>query len=297
MRAFVLGGGGARGALQVGALRALLEANVQPEMLVGTSIGAANAAFLAIRGFHEEALAELEAVWHDAAQANLLPDNYLWLTVRALFNRQGAEVAHRIRDFYAGHGLDPELRFGQLQGPRLILVASDLQARCAVLYGTEPDQRVLNAVLASGAIPPWVRPLAQDGHLLIDGGMVSSLPIEPALSQGATEIVALDIADPRPVGPGVGGLGPFLFQLMSTIEQRQVYLEKQLADARGVPVYHVELRHVSPVAVWNFDQATDLFERGYTLTRAYLATHPIQSLPAVEIRLPWWRHLGRRRKP
>ncbi len=46
--AFVLSGGGARGALQVGALRALLEAGIKPDMLVGTSIGAANAALFAL---------------------------------------------------------------------------------------------------------------------------------------------------------------------------------------------------------------------------------------------------------
>jgi len=43
--AFVCGGGGARGALQVGALRALVERGWQPDFLVGTSIGAVNAAF------------------------------------------------------------------------------------------------------------------------------------------------------------------------------------------------------------------------------------------------------------
>lgn len=48
--AFVLGGGGSRGALQVGALRALLEAGIVPDLLVGTSIGAANAAGLALWG-------------------------------------------------------------------------------------------------------------------------------------------------------------------------------------------------------------------------------------------------------
>ena len=48
--AFVLGGGGARGALQVGAFRALFEAGYQPDLLVGTSIGAVNAAGLAIVG-------------------------------------------------------------------------------------------------------------------------------------------------------------------------------------------------------------------------------------------------------
>ena len=54
--AFVLGGGGGRGALQVGALRALLEAGLQPDLLVGTSAGAVNATYLAMRGFNLETL-------------------------------------------------------------------------------------------------------------------------------------------------------------------------------------------------------------------------------------------------
>ena len=45
MLAFVLGGGGSRGALQVGALQVLLETGVQPDMVIGTSVGALNAAF------------------------------------------------------------------------------------------------------------------------------------------------------------------------------------------------------------------------------------------------------------
>jgi NTE family protein len=57
--ALVLGGGGARGALQVGGLRALLEANIQPDLLVGTSIGAVNAATLAIRGAAASSIASL----------------------------------------------------------------------------------------------------------------------------------------------------------------------------------------------------------------------------------------------
>src|SRR3970282_1559461 len=85
--AFVLGGGGARGALQVGALRAVLEAGYQPDLLVGTSIGAVNASYLAINGFNQESLVGLARAWHDAAHADLLPANYLWLTVRSLFRR------------------------------------------------------------------------------------------------------------------------------------------------------------------------------------------------------------------
>ena len=64
--ALVLGGGGARGALQVGALRALLEAGRQPELLVGTSIGAVNAAFLAVRGLAPASLEALAGAWREA---------------------------------------------------------------------------------------------------------------------------------------------------------------------------------------------------------------------------------------
>ena len=87
--AFVLSGGAARGALQVGALRALLEADIRPDMLVGTSIGAVNAAYLALRGVSLESIGRLAENWRDAAHADLLPTNYLCVTLSALFNRSG----------------------------------------------------------------------------------------------------------------------------------------------------------------------------------------------------------------
>lgn len=274
MRAFVLGGGGARGALQVGAVRALVEVGLQPELLAGTSIGAVNAAYLAMRGFNAEALDGLEEAWRDAAAMDLLPDNYLWLTIRSLFNRPGLDIQRQIRAFLIEHGLARELRFGDLDGPRLILVSADLWAGRAVLHGIDPNESVLEAVLASAAIPPWVRPLDEGERLLMDGGAVSNLPIEPALSQGATEVVALDLSDPRPIGPDVAGFGPFLFQLMYTVQHRQTDLEKQIAAARGVPVYHVPLQPAVPMAVWDMERSVPLIERGYELMQWYLGEHP-----------------------
>ena len=273
-RAFVLGGGGARGALQVGALRALLETDVHTDLLVGTSVGAVNASYLAVRGFTEKGLDALEDAWRDAAKADLLPANYWWLIVRTLFDRARTGAEQRIRDFFVDQGLEPELRFGEIEGPRLILVAADLETQEAVLYGTDPNHSVLDGLLASIALPPWVRPLTQGGSVLIDGGFVSNLPIEPALTHGATEIVALDLVDPRPVGPVAHALGWFLVQMRNTVKTRQTYLEKQLAAAKGVPVYHVELQPESPTATWEFIRAEELFQLGYSQTRCYLAMHP-----------------------
>jgi NTE family protein len=289
--AFALGGGGARGALQVGALRALLDAGIEPDLLVGTSIGAVNATYLAVHGFTASGLDGLEWAWRDAAIANLLPSNYLWLTIRTLLHRSETEIEDGIRDFCVNHGVDPSLRFGQIEGLRLILVAADLKSGRAVLYGTEPGQSVLEGVLASTALPPWVEPLAQDSRLLIDGGAVSNVPIEPALSQGASEIVALDLTDPRLPEMAAGSMGSFLAQLVSTVEQRQIYVETRLAAAQGVPVYDVRLLPESPMAIWEFRRAETLFERGHELMRRYLAEHPELSPSAVPTRKTWWQRL------
>lgn len=274
MRALVLGGGGARGALQVGAMRALIEAGLQPDLVVGTSIGAVNGAYVGVRGFTPEALDGLEGAWREAAAMDLLPDNYLWLIIRSLFNRPGLDIQRQMRSFFIECGLDPELRFGDLHGSRLILVSADLWAGRAVFHGTDPDERVLDAVLASTAIPPWVRPVDAGERLLMDGGAVSNLPIEPALSQGATEIVALDLSDPRSIGPDVAGFGPFLFQLMYTVQHRQTELEKQIAAARGVPLYHVPLQPAVPMALWDMKHSVPLIDRGYELMQWYLDEHP-----------------------
>lgn len=274
MRAFALGGGGARGALQVGALRALLEAGIEPDLWVGTSVGAINATHMAVLGTSSQSLVDLESAWLDAVEADLLPDNYLWLTIRSLFNRPGSISAERLRSFFIDHGLRPDLRFGQISGPALLLVATDLRSGEARLYGTDPNESVLDGLLASTAIPPWVRPLAEGECLLMDGGLVSNLPIEPALRHGAREIVALDLHDPRGIALTARGFGPFLQQLLNTVERRQAYVEMQLAAERGVPVYHFALRPESPVPLWDFSDTMVLFDQGYSQAKQILANLP-----------------------
>lgn len=287
-RAFVLGGGGARGALQAGALRALLEADMLPDLLVGTSAGALNAVYLAVHGLTPQGLDGLEEAWREAATADLMPSHYLWLTVRALFNRPDTRVEHRFREFFVDHGLDPALRFGELHGPQPILVAADLLEGCVRLFGTDPQESVLEGLLASTALPPWIRPLSRDDCLLIDGGAVSNLPIEPALDQGATEIVALDLFDPRPDGPEVDGFGPFLSRLLATVEGRQIELEMALARERGVPVRHLALRPEEPVPIWDFQHAEALIARGYALARAEI---PAWQAPSAKWWSKWVSHL------
>lgn len=266
--AFVLGGGGGRGAMQAGALRALLEAGYQPGMLVGTSAGAVNAAYLALRGINPTGIAALELAWQQAARLNLYPSNYLWLSVRAIFNRSKSTVYHRVMDFFVSQGVSPELLFKDVHGVRLFLVAADLTNGRPVIFGQEPEDSVLEGLLASTALPPWVTPIQRPGRLLIDGGVISNLPIEPALSQRATEIIALDIRDFRDVPLEMQGFGTFLGRLIGTVENRQVEMELALAEARRVKVRHVHLQWRDPIPVWDFSHTDDLIQHGYDTMKA-----------------------------
>jgi NTE family protein len=265
--AFALGGGGARGALQVGALRALLEAGYKPDLLVGTSAGAINATFLALRGVTLQSLEELEQAWYDAAAADLLPQNYLWLTVRSLFRRPDVLASHILRDFITAHGIEEGLRFGDLQSTRLVLVAADLKSGSPALYGLDPEASVLEGLLASTALPPWVAPIEKGDQLLMDGGVVSNVPIEPAMIAGATEIIALDLTDLSSLDHETHGFGAFLARLLATVDRRQLKLEMSLAASRGVPVRHIHLRSDQPTPLWDFSRTQELIWRGHAQTR------------------------------
>ena len=263
MFTFVLSGGGSRGALQAGALKALIEAGYLPEMAVGASVGAMNAVYLALYGANLEAVNALCDHWREAANDPILSSNQAWLTARALLRVPDRQYLHRMREFLVAHDVSPDLRFADLKHCRLIVVATDLNHKDAVLFGADPQDKVLDALLASAAIPPWIPPIEVGDRLLTDGGFVSNLPIEPAIRQGANEIVALDLADDRGLAAAERGVAGFVVKLASTAAARQAYLEMALADARRVPVRRIHLRADEFIPVWDFSHAAEHIEIGY----------------------------------
>jgi hypothetical protein len=107
------------------------------------------------------------------------------------------------------------------------------------------------------------------------------LPIEPALSQGATEIIALDIRDFRDVTPEMQGFGPFLAKLIGTVENRQVEMELALAAARHIRVRRVHLRWKDPVPLWDFSRSADLIQHGYEVMKTEIKGWQPE-------KRPWW---------
>jgi NTE family protein len=266
--AFALSGGGSRGALQVGAMYALLEYGLQPDLLIGVSIGAANATHLALKGFSKESLDMLVNVWHQAGTNDLLPANYIWLTVRAMFGRSSRDPSRHLKEFLIAKGITPELNFAEIRKPQLILVSSNLNTGEPILHGVRPDDKVLDALLLSTALPPWFMPERKQDRYLVDGAVVSHLPVEPAMNVGATKIVALDLLDSGEIQDAGDGVRGFFGRLIRTVEKRQVDLELKLAKARGIPVFYLGLMGETPIPIWDFHHTDELIARGYEITRS-----------------------------
>lgn len=266
--AFVLSGGGARGALQVGAVRALFERGIRPDLLAGSSAGAANAVFLGLEPSLEQ-VACMEAAWREAADYDFFPPGWFSVLKRAALYRLGVARDPTLRKFLLRHLPHPGLTFGDLQVPTY-LVAADLEQTDLTYFGDRPEDLILEGLLASTALPPWIRPREAAQGYLIDGGAVSNLPIDVALAHGAGEVIALDVSQPPDLNLKSNNLTAFIASLLSTVGDRETDLELRLAASQGVTVHHLKLEAPGEIGFLDFEHPDQLIESGYRATQEFI---------------------------
>ena len=293
--ALVLSGGGPRGAMQVGALRALMEANIVPDMIVGTSVGAINGAYLARFGYNLSALEHLIEVWEHTARGDFAPGDFFRAILRNILPTARSNGYFRqASDFHARHGITPDLRFGDLIGPDLYIVTSDISHHRATIFGLDPDDLVLDSMLASSAIPPWIPPLPLGDGLHIDGGAVSDVPIEPALRLGATEMIVLDLFNPSPPTNAIPGVTSLAERVITTMQVRHLDLELALAELTKTPIHRMLLRYDVSIPLWDMSHTPELMSHGYEVARAFVAEMPpLQETQSASAPPSWRRWLGR----
>lgn len=270
MVGFVLSGSGNRGPLQVGALQALLERNVRPDILVGTSAGAVNAAYLAARptlaGVHE-----LAALWTQVTKEDTYPGSRLRALWRLLRSHESLYSSANLRRFFQAH-IPPETqRFGDITGIQLYIVAVCLETGKLRLFGDDPVDALLDALMSSTALPPFWPPWrCQEGELCIDGGLVANLPVSVALAKGANEVYALHATarDEQRFANDVWTIGQ---QALTAMLHRQNENDLQRAGWRlGERLYYIELVPPRQLPFWDFSHAAELIESGYRQTTTYL---------------------------
>lgn len=281
--AFVLGGGGSRGAIQVGALRALMEAGIVPDLLVGTSIGAANAAGLALWGVDLDGLSALERVWEQVAGTEMLDPRISQLILRVMVGQPSDRTRKKVENYFFSLGITPDLTFERVPNIRLALISADLGTGQTMIYGQDQKDSVLEGLLASIAVPPWFMPLQKDGRVIIDGGALSNLPIEPALQMGATEIIALDLDDPNLIPKENLSLPHYFQKALFAASRRHVQLETQIAEMQGVPVRRIDFQGLAKTPMWDFSDYRRLRQAGYERTKMVMAEWSQEAHPELTL--------------
>ena len=183
--AFVLGGGGLLGAHEVGMLRALAEAGITPDLVVGTSIGAINGAFVAADP--AGAADRLADLWDGEAFRQAFSENLWGRAVRLARSGTHLHSIEPLRHMLAAKL--PASDFAELVLP-FHCVAASIERASARWFSAGP---LVPSILASCAVPGLLPPVKVGDEHFFDGGLVDSIPVGRALALGASTVYVLQV--------------------------------------------------------------------------------------------------------
>ncbi len=262
--AFVLSGGASLGAVQAGMLRALYEREIAPDLIVASSVGALNGAFIASRPASVETAEELAEIWRGLGRGRVFPLNPLTGFLGFFGGRD-----HLVSDRGLRELLDDNLQFSRLERAPVPLhvMTTDL------LSGREyriSSGDALSAVLASAAIPGVFPAVEWDGRLLVDGGVSNNTPISDAIELGAERIYVLPTGNACDLPEPPRGAVAMLLHATSLLIMRRLLVEVESLRDRAELIV---LPPPCPLSVppIDFSHSQELIRRGYEDGRDYLA--------------------------
>jgi NTE family protein len=261
--AVVLSGGGNRGAAQVGMLRALVEAGVRPDVVLGTSVGSLNGAALA-RDPTPAGIDDLEAVWLGLSRERLFGDGRLTRAWR---------LASRASHIWSNEGLAEAIdtfgvaEFSELAVP-LRVIATDLISGEEAVFAAGP---LKPALLASCGLPGLYAPIEHDGRMLVDGGVINNVPVSHALAGPDTRVYVCDTSADLEVKAPRSAIEVILRSFAIARQGRARRDEQRYeADPRVTFLPRVLDRR----RPFDFSGAEALIDAGYSAAREFLATLP-----------------------
>ena len=260
---FVLSGGGNLGALQIGMMRALLEHDIRPDLIVGCSVGAINGAGLAEDPTLAGAL-RLERLWRALDGKELMPAGWLPNTVA---------IARRWEAIHENHGLRRHLEqslsartFEELAVP-FQCVATDLVGVREVWFRSGP---LIEPILASAALPAVYPAVEIDGVRYLDGGIVDDVPMSRAVELGARTLYVLQVglfSRPRPEPKR-----PLDVAVQAYWIARHHRFKRELAAMPPDIELHLLPTGQTPSMRYNdFTRTSELISLAYEASSAYLA--------------------------
>ena len=271
--AFVFAGGGSLGAVEVGMLRALIQADVRPDFVVGSSVGAINAVQFAADPT-AEGVARMERVWRSLRRREILPLSHVGAVLRLLTRH-----SHLVDQGALRRLLQQHLAVSRLNDTRLpcYVITTDL------LHGTEvalDSGPAVESLLASTAIPGVFPPSRCGERYLVDGSVASNTPIATALERGASRILVL------PTGTACALAAPPRGVLAVALHALTILIARQLTVDVGRLGDRAEIFVVPPlcplvVSPYDFSRGRELIDRAAEATARWLEDGGLRTPGAV----------------
>jgi NTE family protein len=264
--ALVLSGGGALGAFQAGFLRALFRTGFAPSLIVGTSAGAMNGAFIAFHP-HADGADSLAGIWRALRSRSLFAFNPLRVAFQFVSQQLCIANASLLQELIERHMPVDDIAAANV--PLYITATNLTEGRKAVFHAGPVSQ----AVLASTALPGIFCPVEMNGQLYVDGGVLANLDLETAIDAGASEILAIDLSrciDGRRPDSIVG----LWLQTLDVVQRERVDREmERLAGRARITLVQPGLS--SPFALTSFSGVDRLLEEGERFAEEALARYAL----------------------
>lgn len=261
--AFVFSGGANLGAVQVGMLKALLNAGIYPDIVVGVSVGALNAALIANHGL-AEGITILEAIWQGVRRQDIFPGGAWSQAWRLLRSRT---------HLHPNNGLTALIcrwltvtTMEELQIP-LGVLATDLVHQRGMLFNCGPLHPIL---LASTAIPGIYPPVEINGVAYIDGGFTSNIPLLAARRMGAQSLIVLDVGGSCMPHEQPHHIAEMVVTAIRASLRTRVLLEIP-AVASEAPVLYLPSPCLEENPLLDFSSSTQLITEAEAICRDFLA--------------------------
>jgi NTE family protein len=274
--AFALSGGGNLGAMQAGSIRALVEAGIKPDLLVGTSIGSLNAAFCATHPGVKGCEA-LEAAWGNLRRKDVFRFELSRAIVGFLGLRDHLVATRRLKQI-----IREWLGIERIEDAPVAFAAVATDALTGDIVVMR-DGEVSSALMASSAIPGIFPPVQRGGRWLVDGSLSAGCPAAEALSLGADEVYAFmttTAARPRPPRGAVAAAMSSVSLLTSKLQASRLDAAQETAAERGGAVHMVPSPLPDPPSPFDFQQGASLAASGYRRARAWLEERIADRTPA-----------------
>lgn len=261
----VLSGGGLKGLAHVGVFRALEEHDMQPSLVVGSSMGsllaAAWAAGLSVKEMLKRAIGARRKDVFRVAHTDMA------------LRRMNAPAVYRPDPLEALiHSLVADRTFDEL--PRsLVINTVDIDSGTQVLWGTPglTHIRVADAVFASCALPGLFPPREINGHHYCDGALITNLPVRAALGLGQAPVIAVHVGvTSTQAGTERSGFASNYVRGFEIV--MRTMLEGATRHWHGHPVLLVEPR-VEHISMFSFNDTREMIEEGYRATTEALAEY------------------------